>query len=168
MVEGGGAVVDWGGVRCFAAAPVSDDGSIVAPGDGRASDAGACDRRTSCHAAGGGGAVASAADAGAALAAAEGRVVDEDADAVVEGVDAAGSACASGAWAALGTSVFPSAAAVTAGGGKGRGFPARVAARFALRRPALLTGLDGRGGAAAWLCFAAAAALRVCCAGAGP
>ena len=104
----------------------------------------------------------------AALAAAEDRVVVEDADAVVDEVDAAGSARASGAWAALGTSVFPSTAAVTAGGGKGRGVPARAAARFAFRRPALLTGLDGRGGAAAGLCFAAAAALRVCCAGAGP
>ena len=168
MVEGGGAVVDWGGVRCFAAAPVSDDGSIVAPGDGRASDADACDRRTSCHAAEGGGGAASAAGAGAAFAAAEGRAVASGADAAVDGVDAAGSARAADAWAAPGTSVSPAAAAVAAGSGKGRGSPARVAARFAFRRVALLTGLDGRGGAAAWLCFAAAAALRVCCAGAGP
>ena len=73
MVEGGGAVVDWGGVRCFAAAPVSDNGCIVASGDGRAPGADAGGRRAGCCAAEVGGAGAGAAKgAGAASSAAEG------------------------------------------------------------------------------------------------
>ena len=160
-----------GGVRVFALAPVSGRrgmGSSDADAPHRAeggSDCGGTRCATTSGARGGAG--AGAAGAGAALAAA-GRAVAGGADAVVDRVDAACSACVADACAAPDAGVFPSAAGVTAGGGKGRGSPARAAARFALRRPALLVpprggGLDGRGEFC--LCIPAVAARRVSGAG---